>query len=406
MRKAPARRAARRRSRRAPAALAPIRERQRRHRRRDLRGDRGRRGGAHRRPRRQLRARRGRRACSARRRTGDVADPTGRAGGHRLARYSPWTATSSRAARPARCSSGRRAARTRSTSPEARSAPRSPMPARIVIATPESNIHGASASARNQLLLGVAGSLLLIALVAYVEGAAIVRDPPLRLGRAGDRAGTPGRARPCGRGTSSGSSGLPSTTWPTSSRRSDGGCTSRRCASAKRLPRHTTSTSCCASSSRPQWSRRARRAGHPRRERRRRAGRVAPRRRRRNLRSARGRGRELRHARPVRRALRGRGSRGRGLAGGPRRHGAPERAAAPDRQAPGAARLADRPAQPAQCESALATELSQAQRFGAPLAFVLADIDDFKVVNDQFGHPAGDRAARVLRHPARARARR
>jgi diguanylate cyclase (GGDEF)-like protein len=43
-----------------------------------------------------------------------------------------------------------------------------------------------------------------------------------------------------------------------------------------------------------------------------------------------------------------------------------------------------------QCESGLATELAQAQRSGTPLAFVLADIDHFKAVNDRHGHPAGD----------------
>jgi diguanylate cyclase (GGDEF)-like protein len=47
-----------------------------------------------------------------------------------------------------------------------------------------------------------------------------------------------------------------------------------------------------------------------------------------------------------------------------------------------------------QCESALATELSQAQRFGSRLTFVLADIDEFKAVNDRHGHPAGDRVLR------------
>jgi diguanylate cyclase (GGDEF)-like protein len=47
-----------------------------------------------------------------------------------------------------------------------------------------------------------------------------------------------------------------------------------------------------------------------------------------------------------------------------------------------------------QCETALATELSRAKRFGGPLAFVLADLDEFKTVNDRHGHVAGDRVLR------------
>jgi diguanylate cyclase (GGDEF)-like protein len=49
-----------------------------------------------------------------------------------------------------------------------------------------------------------------------------------------------------------------------------------------------------------------------------------------------------------------------------------------------------------QCETALATELSRAKRFGGPLAFVLADVDEFKTVNDRHGHLAGDRVLREV----------
>jgi diguanylate cyclase (GGDEF)-like protein len=43
-----------------------------------------------------------------------------------------------------------------------------------------------------------------------------------------------------------------------------------------------------------------------------------------------------------------------------------------------------------QCETLLATELARAERFEDALAVVMADLDDFKDVNDRHGHPAGD----------------
>jgi diguanylate cyclase (GGDEF)-like protein len=51
------------------------------------------------------------------------------------------------------------------------------------------------------------------------------------------------------------------------------------------------------------------------------------------------------------------------------------------------------------CEAALEKEIGRADRFGEPLSLVVADIDDFKNVNDRYGHATGDE---VLKEFARA----
>jgi len=51
-----------------------------------------------------------------------------------------------------------------------------------------------------------------------------------------------------------------------------------------------------------------------------------------------------------------------------------------------------------QSEGALRSEVSRSRRFGGPLSIVVGDLDDFKAVNDEHGHPVGDT---VLREFAR-----
>jgi diguanylate cyclase (GGDEF)-like protein len=42
------------------------------------------------------------------------------------------------------------------------------------------------------------------------------------------------------------------------------------------------------------------------------------------------------------------------------------------------------------CEERLKAEIARADRYGLPLIVILFDTDKFKLINDRFGHPAGD----------------
>ena len=49
-----------------------------------------------------------------------------------------------------------------------------------------------------------------------------------------------------------------------------------------------------------------------------------------------------------------------------------------------------------QADEALASEIARTERLGGPVGLILADVDDFKAVNDRFGHPTGDIVLRDL----------
>jgi diguanylate cyclase (GGDEF)-like protein len=55
-----------------------------------------------------------------------------------------------------------------------------------------------------------------------------------------------------------------------------------------------------------------------------------------------------------------------------------------------------------QCEEALTGEIARSERLGTPLTLVLADLDDFKGVNDVHGHAVGDDVLREFAAVLRA----
>jgi diguanylate cyclase len=56
-------------------------------------------------------------------------------------------------------------------------------------------------------------------------------------------------------------------------------------------------------------------------------------------------------------------------------------------------------------EERVEQELARWKRFGSPLSMLVWDVDDFKMINDRYGHQAGDKALRVIAQSLKARLR-
>lgn len=56
-------------------------------------------------------------------------------------------------------------------------------------------------------------------------------------------------------------------------------------------------------------------------------------------------------------------------------------------------------------EERIEQEVARWKRFGNPLTMLIWDVDDFKSINDRFGHQAGDKALRVIAQSLKARLR-
>lgn len=56
-------------------------------------------------------------------------------------------------------------------------------------------------------------------------------------------------------------------------------------------------------------------------------------------------------------------------------------------------------------EERVEQELARWKRFGSPLSMLVWDVDDFKLINDRYGHQAGDKALRIIAQSLQARLR-